>query len=122
MSIAEQIAKRHQADAYGGSENSESKNKMFNDEKEEATSRGEPWVKILDTKINPENVKYGFFEMDWNEPFIEILLDHGFSGSSQEEIVDKWFNSVIREMLNESGIESDINSGNVVEFLKNDQD
>ena len=26
-------------------------------EKEEATAKGEPWVGVLDTKVNPENIR-----------------------------------------------------------------
>ena len=46
-------------------------------EKEEATKKGEPWVGVLDTKVNPENIRNGFFELDWNNEFIEQLLDAG---------------------------------------------
>jgi len=46
-------------------------------EKEEATSKGEPWVAVLDTQLNPDNIKNGFFELDWNNQFIEELLDAG---------------------------------------------
>ena len=31
------------------------------DPKSRATERGEPYVTVLDTKINPENVRNGFF-------------------------------------------------------------
>ena len=46
-------------------------------EKEEATKEGKPWVGVLDTKVNPENIRNGFFELDWNNVFIEQLLDAG---------------------------------------------
>ena len=46
-------------------------------EKEEATKAGKAWVAVLDTQINPENIKNGFFELDWNNQFIEELLDAG---------------------------------------------
>ena len=44
-------------------------------EKEEATKAGKSWVAVLDTQINPENIKNGFFELDWNNQFIEELLE-----------------------------------------------
>ena len=39
-------------------------------EKEEATKNKQPWVGVLDTKVNPENIRNGFFELDWNNEFI----------------------------------------------------
>ena len=35
-------------------------------EKQEATKKGEPWVAVLDTQVNPDNIRNGFFELDWN--------------------------------------------------------
>ena len=59
-------------------------------EKEAATKAGEPWVAVLDTQVNPDNIKNGFFELDWNNEFIEKLLDAGYSGETNEQIVDAW--------------------------------
>ena len=55
-------------------------------EKEEATKAGKAWVAVLDTQVNPENIKNGFFELDWNNQFIEELLDAGYSGETNEAI------------------------------------
>jgi hypothetical protein len=41
--------------------------------KERATARGEPWVSVLDTKVNKDNPRNGFFELDWNDLFIVQL-------------------------------------------------
>jgi hypothetical protein len=72
-------------------------------EKDIATKNKEPWVAVLDTQVNPENIRNGFFELDWNNEFIEQLLDAGYSGESNEEIVDQWFQTLIRQMLGEEG-------------------
>lgn len=72
-------------------------------EKEEATKKGEPWVGVLDTKVNPENIRNGFFELDWNNEFIEQLLDAGYSGESNEQIVDAWFKTIAKQVLQDSG-------------------
>jgi hypothetical protein len=72
-------------------------------EKQEATEAGEAWVAVLDTQVNPENIKNGFFELDWNNEFIEQLLDAGYSGESQEEIVDAWFKTIVSQMLVDEG-------------------
>jgi hypothetical protein len=72
-------------------------------EKDLATKNKEPWVAVLDTQVNPDNIRNGFFELDWNNEFIEQLLDAGYSGESNEEIVDAWFQTLIRQMLGEEG-------------------
>jgi len=89
-------------------------------EKEAATQAGEPWVAVLDTQVNPENIRNGFFELDWNNEFIEQLLDAGYKGESQEEIVDAWFRTIVMQMLDEEGLDNDRNMGyiNVVPIDK----
>jgi NADH:ubiquinone oxidoreductase subunit len=72
-------------------------------EKEEATKAGKPWVGVLDTQVNPDNIKNGFFELDWNNEFIEQLLDAGYKGESNEEIVDAWFRTIAMQVLDEQG-------------------
>ena len=73
--------------------------------KERATARGEPWVAVLDTHVNKENVRNGFFELDWNEQFVLQLKQagYGFDGDPDEEIVDRWFRDLASNMLVEEG-------------------
>jgi hypothetical protein len=73
--------------------------------KERATHRGEPWVGVLETHINKENVRNGFFELDWNEEFIVQLKQagYGYDADPQEEIVDRWFRDLARNVLAEEG-------------------
>ena len=75
--------------------------------KELATKKGEAWVGVLDTKVNPENPRNGFFELDWNEKFIVQLKEagYGFDGDTEEEIVDRWFRDLARNMLSEDGLD-----------------
>ena len=89
-------------------------------EKEEATAKGEAWVAVLDTQVNPENIRNGFFEIDWNNQFIEELLDAGYSGETNEEIVDQWFRTVVAQMLEEEGQDPSRDAGyiNVVPIDK----
>jgi len=73
--------------------------------KERATQRGEPWVGVIETHINKENVRNGFFELDWNEQFIVQLKQagYGYDADPQEEIVDRWFRDLARNVLAEEG-------------------
>jgi len=73
--------------------------------KERATAKGEPWVAVLDTHVNKDNVRNGFFELDWNEEFVLQLKQagYGFDGDPDEEIVDRWFRDLASNMLVEEG-------------------
>lgn len=93
---------------------------ILDKEKAAATAKGEPWVAVLDTQVNPKNIRNGFFELDWNNEFIEQLLDAGYKGETNEEIVDKWFRSIVIQMLEEDGqsIDRDMGYINVVPLDK----
>ncbi len=90
--------------------------------KERATALEEPWVAVLDTKVNPENPRNGFFELDWNEYFIVQLKQagYGFDGDPDEEIVDRWFRDLARNVLAEEGQDVTRGSGyiNVIPIEK----
>jgi hypothetical protein len=75
------------------------------DPKARATARGESYVAVLDTHINKDNVRNGFFELDWNDLFIVQLKQagYGFDGDPDEEIVDRWFRDLAGNMLAEAG-------------------
>lgn len=74
--------------------------------KERATAKGEPWVAVLDTHVNKDNIRNGFFELDWNEEFVVQLkkAGYGYDGDPDEEIVDRWFRDLARNMLSEAGV------------------
>ena len=81
--------------------------------KDRATKKGEPWVAVLDTKVNKDNVRNGFFELDWNEHFITELKKsgYGFDGDPEEEIVDRGFRDLARNMLSEEGLDTNRGAG-----------
>ena len=81
--------------------------------KDRANAKGEPWVSVLDTKVNPDNPRNGFFELDWNDLFVVQLKQagYGFDGDPDEEIVDRWFRDLARNMLGEEGMDQTRGSG-----------
>ncbi len=93
--------------------------------KDLATEKGEPWVAVLDTHVNEDNIRNGFFELDWNEHFIVELkkAGYGYDGDPDEEIVDRWFRDLAKNMLEEAGISEPerVNAGfiNVHKINKN---
>lgn len=86
---------------------------VLDTEKEEATKLGKAWVAVLDTQVNPADIKNGFFELDWNNQFIEELLDAGYAGESAEAIVDSWFKSIVVQMLEDDGEDIDRDMGHI---------
>ena len=89
----------------------EVRRKALDTEKAEATKKGEPWVAVLDTQVNPDNIRNGFFELDWNNEFIEQLIDAGYQGEEPEHIVDAWFRTIATQMLEEEGQDADRGMG-----------
>jgi len=87
------------------------KRKALIEEKAKATKQGKPWVAVLDTQINKDNIKNGFFELDWNNEFIEQLIDSGYKGEKPEQIVDAWFKDIARNILKEQGQNPDTGMG-----------
>jgi hypothetical protein len=90
--------------------------------KERATAKGEPWVSVLDTHVNKDNIRNGFFELDWNDLFVLQLKQagYGYDGDPDEEIVDRWFRDIVRGMLSEESMDTTRGSGyiNVVPITK----
>ena len=84
---------------------------ILDKEKAQATKDKKPWVAVLDTQVNPDNIKNGFFELDWNNEFIEQLIDAGYQGEEPEHIVDAWFRTIATQMLEEEGQDADRGMG-----------
>lgn len=91
-------------------------------EKERATKKGESWVAVLDTKVNPDNIRNGFFELDWNDLFVKelILNGYGTEADPEEEVVDRWFREIVYNMFADEGLDTARGSGyiNVVPISK----
>jgi hypothetical protein len=83
------------------------------DPKALATKRKEPWVNVLDMQVNGDNIRNGFFELDWNKYFIEELIENGYGteADKEEEIVDRWFRDIVYNMLQEEPVEQPVNTG-----------
>ena len=92
------------------------------DPKAYATRKKQPWVGVLDVKVNEKNVRNGFFELDWNKYFIEQLINAGYgvANDPDEEIVDRWFRDIVGNILDDEGLDKERGSGyiNVVPISK----
>ena len=92
------------------------------DPKDYHTRKKEPWVNVIDVKVNEENVRNGFFELDWNEYLFAQLVEAGYGveNDPEEEIVDRWFRDIVYNMLDEEGGDTTRAAGhiNVVPIAK----
>ena len=75
--------------------------------RKKADLNDEPWVGVLDHQYNPKMGTDGFmFELDWNQRFIQELRAAGYDGSTEEEIVEQWFeDKATEEFINFLGDE-----------------
>ena len=74
--------------------------------KKDTTSKSEkPWVKVLNMDVNTDNPRNGFFELDWNKEFVNMLQQNGYKGDTEEQIIDKWFQTLCKTIGNEQGVD-----------------
>ena len=71
-------------------------------DKKLADIEDKPWVTVLDTHFDPKNPKKGYFELDWNESFITMLTSNGYSGVTDDETVNKWFDDLCKGIVLET--------------------
>jgi hypothetical protein len=81
--------------------------------KDRATRLKEPWVGVLNTHINKDNIRNGFFELDWNDQFVLKLKQegYGFDGDKDEEIVDRWFRELCANVVVDGDFGGAVNTG-----------
>ena len=80
--------------------------------KERATRKEEPYIAVLNTHVNKDNIRNGFFELDWNDHFVLKLKQegYGFDGDKDEEIVDRWFRELCANVVVDEGL-PEVNTG-----------
>lgn len=81
--------------------------------KDRATRKKEPWVGVLNTHVNQDNIRNGFFELDWNEHFVLKLKQEGYGadGDLDEEIVDRWFRELCANVVVDGDYGGPVNTG-----------
>lgn len=70
-------------------------------EKDLCTARKEPYVAVINVHVDNTSPGNGYFELDWNTYFISDLKKAGYSGSTEEEIVDQWLKQLCKNIANE---------------------
>ena len=114
-SLAEaEAAKKVAEDATAAAERAKEAEELSKlSEKDRATRRKEPWVGVLNTHVNKDNVRNGFFELDWNDHFVLKLKQEGYGedGDKDEEIVDRWFRELCANVVVDGDFGGPINTG-----------
>jgi len=98
-------------------------------DKELATINEEPYVNVLQMDVDPINPKKGFVELDFNDFFVKMLSDNGYTGNSDEDIVNSWFNDLCRTILQQEMADMDFgmqdmapNSNDVITVTDEDKE
>ena len=88
--------------------------------KARATRKKEPWVGVLNTHVSEDNIRNGFFELDWNEHFVLKLKQEGYGvdGDKDEEIVDRWFRELCANVVVDGDYGGPVDSGSLMSKLK----
>lgn len=75
--------------------------------KELATKRGEPWVDVIGFKVNPDDIRFGFFEIDWNDHWVLKLKQEGYGadGDPDDEIIARWYRDILLSAAAEEGVD-----------------
>lgn len=76
-------------------------------DKQIANIRKEPYVNVISMGIEGDDIRQGYFELDWNDQFVIMLQNAGITGKSDEETVNYWFNGVCRTVLMQESADLD---------------
>ena len=100
-------------------------------DKKVATLNGDPYIKVVNLDLDEKSPGAGFFELDFNEHFVEYLANSGYEGVEPDEIVDNWFNDLCQN-IDMEGLEdedgtsksfmADSKEGLIIQRLKTDDE
>lgn len=84
--------------------------------KAQKEKREEPRIEITGFAVNPDNPGEGAFEFDWNKEFINKLINEGYTGRSDEDLVEQWFSDVCRNVVLETYEQEKARIGQMQDF------
>jgi hypothetical protein len=113
ISIAAQASETAKAATEAAERATEAEAQAKLSPKERATRKKEPWVGVLETHVNKDNVRNGFFELDWNDLFVLKLKQEGYGedGDKDEEIIDRWFRELCANVVVDGDFGGPVNTG-----------
>ena len=113
VSIAAEAAETAKAATAAAERATEAEAQAKLSQKDRATRKKEPWVGVLETHVNKDNVRNGFFELDWNDLFVLKLKQEGYGedGDKDEEIIDRWFRELCANVVVDGDFGGPVNTG-----------
>jgi hypothetical protein len=69
-------------------------------ERKRADLLNEPYMAMPKISWDPSNPSKTFFELDYNQAFVEFLRGNGYEGAD-EDCINRWLNDVCNSVLNE---------------------
>lgn len=84
-----------------------------------ADLKNEPYVNVVKIDFDKENPSRGFFELDFNEHFVEYLANSGYDGTEPDEIVNEWFSDLCKNIAIEDMTDAD---GTAKSYLSDSRD
>jgi hypothetical protein len=77
-------------------------------EKRQADIHNKPYFRVLYGEYKERGPEEGTmtFELDWNVPFIRELESNGWTGISDDDIINKWFEDACKQMFVEDDLET----------------
>lgn len=74
--------------------------------KVEATVKGESFVEVLHCELRSTGDGASLsFELDWNQAFVDELVHEGWTGVTDDEVVNRWFEDTCRYMFVQDELE-----------------
>ena len=98
-------------------------------DKNMANLNGEDYIRVVGMELDKDSPGQGFFELDFNDNFVEYLAKSGYDGVEQDQIVDNWFsdlckNIVLQDLEDEEGVRksvmTDSKEGLIISKIKTD--
>lgn len=63
----------------------------------------EPYITVVKLHIpNSNDPSVGYFELDWNTQFVDELKKSGYTGTTEEDIVNQWFTELCKGIVDDS--------------------
>jgi len=99
-------------------------------DKNMANLNGEDYIRVVGMELDKDSPGQGFFELDFNDNFVEYLAKSGYDGVEQDQIVDNWFsdlckNIVLQDLEDEEGVRksvmTDSKEGLIISKIKTDE-
>ena len=94
-----------------------------------ANLNGEDYIRVVGMELDKDSPGQGFFELDFNDNFVEYLAKSGYDGVEQDQIVDNWFsdlckNIVLQDLEDDEGVRksvmTDSKEGLIISKIKTD--